>query len=471
MKTFDTNYIDGRWVQAGGERIEVLDPWTRSPYGQVTFATESNVDVAVCSAARAFPAWAGAGPTGREPPLRRLHELIQRRKELFTEGMVQEIGAPRWFCDAIGLAMPIRNLEFAIDAARDLFVEQPMGSSYVLREPMGVAAALTPWNVPLHQMIAKVGAALVAGCTVVLKPSEVAPNSAHLFAQTMHDAGFPAGVFNMLLGGPRIGQALVVHPLVDIVSFTGSGTTGRLVAAAAGKEIKKVVLELGGKSASILLDDADLATAAPTILRQCFVNSGQACVSQSRCLVPADKLPEFERLCIKAAEGWVLGDPARADTRLGPLATEVQYERVLSFIRSGLEEGARLLVGGPDPVEELPGYFVRPTIFTDVTTEMRIAREEIFGPVLSLMPYSELDSAVEIANGLPYGLSGGVWSTNISRAYEVARRMRTGQIAINGAHQNLATPFGGFKQSGYGRENGRFGVEEFLQYKAVHGYN
>lgn len=469
MITLDNNLINGSWVRAGGDTIVTVNPATTQPRAQVRFATAMDVDMAVRAAHAAFPAWSARNVAERNAILRRLHDILHERAEDFARVIAEEVGSPLWFSRRIGMAMPVRNLELAIEAAEELFTETAIGTSVLRREPYGVVAAITPWNAPVHQIVAKVGAALAAGCTVVLKPSEFAAETARLFADAVQDAGVPAGVFNMVFGGGDIGEALVAHPLVDVVSFTGSGAVGRKVAATAAGGIKKVALELGGKSATILLDDADLEKAAETIPALCFANSGQVCVSQSRLLVPRELLSRIEGLLIDAAAGWTIGPPTDEASRIGPVASRAQYDRVRRFIETGIAEGARLLVGGADPVRELPGYYVRPTIFSGVTPDMTIAREEIFGPVLSIIAYDSVDEAIEIANMLPFGLSGGVWSSDVARASEVARRMRTGQVAINGAPQNLAAPFGGYKESGYGRENGRFGVEEFLQMKAIHG--
>jgi acyl-CoA reductase-like NAD-dependent aldehyde dehydrogenase len=334
-----------------------------------------------------------------------------------------------------------------------------------------VVAAITPWNFPLHQIVAKVGAALAAGCTVVLKPSELAPLVARRFARIVHEAGFPPGVFNLVWGnGPDTGAALAAHPDVDMVSFTGSIPGGRAVAHAAAETIKKVALELGGKSATILLDDAPLADAVQTVLRQCFTNSGQICAAQTRLLVPHALMREVEAICKRAASEWTVGDPSHPDTRLGPVANRRQFETVQRHIATALDEGAQLVAGGPGrPAGYDKGYFVRPTVFSGVTMEMSLAHEEVFGPVLAIMPYTDEEHAISIANGTPYGLSGGVFSATPRRALALARRLRTGQVVINGAPQNLAAPFGGYRQSGIGRENGRYGVEEFFEWKSIQG--
>lgn len=469
MNHLDENLIDGRWVKAGGDVVETTDPSTALASGTIRLASIEDVDAAARAARAAFPAWSSRAPADRATILLQLRDLMVERAEDFAAIIAEEVGSPLWFSRRIGVAMPIRNLELAVRAADELFEDEIVGSSVVVREAYGVVAAITPWNAPLHQIVAKVGAALAAGCTVVLKPSEFAARTARLFGELVQAAGAPPGVFNMVFGGAEAGEALVAHPEVDVISFTGSGGVGQKVAATAARGVKKVALELGGKSATILLDDADVDAAAAVLPALCFSNSGQVCVSQSRLLVPTDRLAEVEAALVRATSEWTIGSPTDEKARLGPVASRAAYDRVRRYIDGAVAEGARLVVGGSDAVESLPGFYVRPTIFSDVRPDMTIAREEVFGPVLAIMPYGDVEEAVAIANMLPLGLSGGVWSRDVARAASVARRMQTGQVAINGAPQNLATPFGGYKQSGYGRENGRYGVEEFLQYKAIHG--
>jgi aldehyde dehydrogenase (NAD+) len=340
-------------------------------------------------------------------------------------------------------------------------------NSMVVREPIGVVAAITPWNFPLQQMVAKVTPALVAGNTVVLKPSEVAPLTAGLLAEIIHDAGLPAGVFNMVHGtGPVVGEALAAHPLVDMVSFTGSTRAGRRVSAVAAETVKKVALELGGKSASVVLDDADLVRAVKITVANCYMNNGQACSALTRLLVPADRHDEAVEAAVAAAAKYAPGNPADEATRIGPSVSAAQRDRVVGYIRKGVEEGATLAHGGPDPVEG-PGFFVRPTVFAGVREDMTIAQEEIFGPVLAILPYTDTDDAVRIANGTQYGLAAGVFGGDADRAYEVAGRLRAGQVDVNGGMFNTKAPFGGFKQSGNGREFGRYGLEEFTELKSI----
>jgi acyl-CoA reductase-like NAD-dependent aldehyde dehydrogenase len=347
--------------------------------------------------------------------------------------------------------------------------EEEIGNSRVLREPVGVIGAITPWNYPLNQIAAKVAPALAAGCTVVLKPSEVVPLNAFILAEVVEAAGLPAGVFNLVTGtGPVVGEAIAGHPGVDMVSFTGSTRAGRRVSELASATVKPVAMELGGKSPNVILDDAELERAIPDGVAKCYLNSGQTCSALTRMLIPAEKLEEAEGIAASAAEEFTPGDPFEESTRLGPVVSEAQRERVRGYIEKGQEEGARLITGGAEPPEGLDrGYFVRPTVFSDVKPEMTIAQEEIFGPVLSIQPYEDEEDAIRIANDSSYGLAGGVWSADQDRAIGVARRIRTGQIEINGGAFNPIAPFGGYKQSGHGRENGRYAIEELLQVKSL----
>ena len=364
---------------------------------------------------------------------------------------------------------PLAILEIAARHASSFAYEERVGNSLVVREPVGVVGAITAWNYPLYLLAAKVGSALAAGCTVVLKPSELAPLSALAFADAVREAGLPPGVFNLVVGyGPVAGEALARHPGVDALTFTGSTRAGKRVAQLAAGTVKRVALELGGKSASIVLDDADLAVAVKATVSMCFLNSGQTCAALTRLLVPQALHDEAARLAVEVARSFVLGDPSLESTRLGPLASAAQRERVRSYIATAAREGATLLCGGAEPPPSLAkGYFVQPTVFGRVDPRSAIAQEEIFGPVLSIIPYREEDEAVMIANGTSYGLAGAVWSADERRAERVARRMRTGQVDINGGAFNLEAPFGGYGQSGIGREMGRYGLEEFLEHKAI----
>ena len=375
---------------------------------------------------------------------------------------------------AKGIQVGIPTATFADNAQRamEFTWEEEVGNSSLVREPVGVVAAITPWNYPLHQIANKVAASLAAGCTVVLKPSEVAPINAFLLADIIHEVGLPKGVFNMVTGlGPVVGEAIVAHPKTDMVSFTGSTRAGKRVMEIASQMVKRVSLELGGKSANIILEGADLTKAVPDGIFKCYLNSGQTCSALTRMLVPRSKLSEVEDLAVAAAAGFQPADPITGTSFIGPLVSAAQQQRVKDYIKKGVDEGARIILGGTDAPEGLEkGHYVQPTIFTDVKNSMTIAQEEIFGPVLSIIPYDTEEEAVAIANDSLYGLAGGVWAESDEKAFEVARKIRTGQVEINGGAFNIFAPFGGYKQSGIGRELGKYGFEEFLEVKAVqHG--
>ncbi len=376
---------------------------------------------------------------------------------------------PLTLSQMIQVGLPTSQFAAMPKLMEEVVWEEEIGNSRVLREPVGVLGAITPWNYPLNQIAAKVAPALAAGCTVVLKPSEVTPLNAFLLAEVIEAAGLPAGVFNLVTGlGPVVGEAIAAHPGVDMVSFTGSTRAGKRVSELASATVKPVAMELGGKSPNLILDDADLARAVPDGVAKCFLNSGQTCSALTRMLVPREKLAEAEQIAAATAEAFTPGDPFEASTRLGPLVSDVQRERVRGYIEKGEAEGAKLLTGGAEAPEGLDrGYFVRPTVFSEVTPEMTIAREEIFGPVLAIQPYEDTEDAIRIANDSDYGLAGGVWSASSERAIDVARRIRSGQIEINGGAFNPLAPFGGYGQSGHGRENGRYGLEELLQVKSL----
>lgn len=462
-------YIGGRWVPSTGtDTIEVRNPTTEDVIATVPAGTPADVDAAVAAAREAFEPWSALAPAERAGWLRKAQQALSAAAGEMAEVITADVGVPRRIASAVQVGLPMFNLGHFADLA-DSF--DPMGSevgnSLVVHEPVGVVGAITPWNYPLHQVVLKVAPALAAGCTVVLKPTEIAPLSIYAFVQLLDDIGLPAGVVNMVSGyGVPVGEAIASHPGIDMVSFTGSLRAGSRVAELAAPTVKRVALELGGKSANVLLDDADLTKAITDGVGKCFLNSGQTCSALTRMLVPADRLAEAEEIVTRVAESFRVGDPTDATTKLGPLVSAAQLARVRGYIQRGISDGARLLTGGADPVSET-GFFVAPTVLSGVTPEMTVAREEIFGPVLVLMPYTDEDDAVRIANATDYGLAGGVWSGDPERALRVARRLRTGQVEINGGAFNPAAPFGGYRQSGVGREGGTYGLAEFLEVKAI----
>ncbi|HEV7534357.1 MAG TPA: aldehyde dehydrogenase family protein [Acidimicrobiia bacterium] len=466
----DTIYIDGSWVPSGGTgTIDVHGAATEEVVGRIPDGVAADVDRAVAAAKAAFPAWSATAPEERAKHLQRIQEGLAARQAELAELIATEVGMPLRLSAMIQVGLPTAQVGNYAQVLRDFAFEEQVGHSLVVKEPIGVVGAITPWNYPLNQIVAKVAPALAAGCTVVLKPSEVAPLNAFVLAEVIDDAGLPAGVFNLVSGvGPVVGEAIAAHPDVDMVSFTGSTRAGKRVAELAAASVKKVALELGGKSANVILPDADLEKAVAAGVTNCYLNSGQTCTALTRMLVPRDRLADVERIAAARAERYRVGDPLAEGTSLGPLISDVQRDRVRGYIETGIAEGAKLVTGGVEPPEGLDrGYFVRPTVFSEVTPDMTIAQEEIFGPVLSIIPYDTEDEAVEIANGTIYGLAGGVWSADPAHAERIARRLRTGQVDINGAMFNPLAPFGGYKQSGVGRENGRLGFEEFLETKSL----
>jgi acyl-CoA reductase-like NAD-dependent aldehyde dehydrogenase len=463
-------FIDGEWSDPqGAGTIEVINPATEQVIGHVPEASGDDVDHSVRAARRAFASWSTTAPAERADWLQKIHEALAARADLIAETISAEVGMPLKLSRIIQAGSPIATFKGYARMIRDYKLEEEIGNSLVVREPAGVVACITPWNYPLHQIAAKVAPALAAGCTVVLKPSEVAPLNAFLLADAIAEAGLPAGVFNLVCGyGPKTGEALVTHPEVDMISFTGSTRAGTRISELAAKDVKRVTLELGGKSASVILDDADLRAAIKGTIGACFINSGQTCSAHTRMLVPAGKYAEAAAIAVEEAAKWTPGDPMAETSRLGPLVSRPQYDRVRDFIRTGIEEGAELLTGGAErPAGLDKGYFVPPTVFGKVAPDATIAQQEIFGPVLSIITYEDEDEAVEIANDTVYGLAGGVWSGDPARAERVARRMRTGQVDINGGRFNPLAPFGGYKRSGHGRELGVFGLEEYFEIKAI----
>jgi aldehyde dehydrogenase (NAD+) len=462
------HFVNGTFTDGEGERIDVVNPATEEVIASVPAGTPADADAAVRAAASAFEGWAATPLADRVAAVRRINDGLKARAEELAATITAEVGTPITFSTKVQVVNPV-GITDGVLAEVEAGALDPVtvGNSTIVREPIGVVAAITPWNFPLQQMVAKVTPALVAGNTVVLKPSEVAPLTAGLLATIISEAGLPAGVFNMVHGtGPVVGEALAAHPLVDMVSFTGSTRAGRRVAAVGAETVKKIALELGGKSASVVLDDADIVRAAKITVANCFMNNGQACSALTRLLVPADRHDEAVSAAAAAASKYVPGDPAVESTRIGPAVTAAQRDRVVGYIRTGVEEGATLAAGGPEPVDGV-GYFVRPTVFGNVKPDMTIAQEEIFGPVLSVIPYTDEADAIRIANGTQYGLAAGVFSGDVERARAVAGKLRAGQVDINGAAFNTKAPFGGFKQSGNGREFGRYGLEEFTELKSV----
>jgi acyl-CoA reductase-like NAD-dependent aldehyde dehydrogenase len=436
--------------------------------GHIPDGTPADADRAVAAAKAAFETWGYTPKEERGKYLQRLAEGLAARSAEIGEVISEEVGMPIMWSNMIQAGLPVGNAANYVEILDAFEFEEEIGNSLVVKEPVGVVAAITPWNYPLHQIICKTAPALAAGCTVVLKPSEVAPLNAFILAEVIHEVGFPAGVFNLVTGtGPVVGERLAEHPDVNMVSFTGSTAAGKRVAKVAADTVKRVTLELGGKSANILLDDADFEKVVGKGLFACYMNSGQTCTAHTRMLVPRDKQDEVIELARTAAEGFTVG-PASGDATLGPVISATQRDRVRGYIQKGIDEGATLVAGGPDAPEGLDtGYFIQPTVFADVDPEMTIAQEEIFGPVLSIIPYEDEEDAIRIANGTLYGLAGGVQSGDQERAERVARRMRAGQIDVNGGAYNIRAPFGGYGQSGYGRENGVYGLEEFLEVKSI----
>jgi len=462
--------VGGEVVGAGaGDTIEVVNPATEEVIAAVPAGTAADVDAAVAAARAAFAGWSATPVAERADAVRRISEGLAGRRQEISATITAEMGSPITFASRVQAALPVTTSAALAGLLAGFPWTERIGNSLVLREPAGVVAAITPWNYPLHQAVAKVVPALAAGCTVVLKPSEVAPLTAGLLAEVLHAAGVPAGVLNVVHGyGPVAGEALAEHPDVDMVSFTGSTRAGRRVAAVAAGTVKRVALELGGKSASVLLDDADLGTAVKITMANCFINGGQTCTALSRMLVPAARHDEAVELAVAAAAKYGVGDPTEPGTRIGPMSSAAQRERVAGYLRAGIDQGATVATGGPGAPDGLDrGYYVRPTVFAGVRPDSVIAQEEIFGPVLSVIPYGGEDEAVEIANATPYGLAGAVFSADTDRALAVARRLRTGQVDINGGAFNPLAPFGGYKQSGNGRELGSFGLEEFCELKSI----
>ena len=466
----DSFYINGEWVKAtSSETLEVTSSGTGELYATIPVGTVEEANSAVEAAAAAFYAWSNTSPKERGEFLQRISEKLAERADDIALTIANEVGMPLMLAKGIQAGIPTATFADNAQRAMEFAWEEEVGNSTLVREPVGVVAAITPWNYPLHQIANKVAASLAAGCTVVLKPSEVAPINAFILADIIDEIGLPKGVFNLITGlGPVVGEAIVAHPKTDMVSFTGSTRAGKRVMEIASQMVKRVSLELGGKSANVILEDADLAKAIPDAIFKCYLNSGQTCSALTRLVVPREKLAEIEDLAVAAAAGFAPGDPITGASLIGPLVSAAQQQRVRDYINKGIDEGARILIGGVESPEGLEqGHYVQPTIFSDVRNDMTIAQEEIFGPVLSIIPYDTEEEAINIANDSLYGLGGGVWAGSDEKAFEVARKIRTGQVEINGGSFNIFAPFGGYKQSGIGRELGKYGFEEFLEVKAI----
>lgn len=462
-------FIGGRWQpadRAGG--IPVINPATEQPIATIARGTAADVDRAVTAAQQAFESWSTADAEVRAKALAQVADGLRERRDELLAAIVADLGAPAKMSRWAQVDFGIRDLEEAVNAIGAVEWTRIDRNSTVTREPVGVVGAITPWNFPLHQITTKLAGALAAGCTVVVKPSELAPLASLILAEVIEASDIPPGVVNMVHGyGSDVGEAISAHPGIDMVSFTGSTDTGRRIAASAARTVKKVALELGGKSPAVLLESAPFGKAVPDVLAKCFINSGQSCTALTRMVVPRGRLAEVEELVAATIGKFIVGDPADPATRLGPVISEAQRDRIRGFVRKGQADGLRLLAGGADAPPGLDrGYFVRPTVFSDVPAGHALAQQEIFGPVLSITTYDSVDDAVRIANGTPYGLGGAVWG-DPPAADAVAARIRSGQIEINGGVFNPGAPFGGFKQSGVGREAGRAGIEEYLETKSI----
>lgn len=473
MKNYDKIYINGQWTASEGTKtISVFDSTNEEVMATIPEGTAGDVAKAAAAAKAAFNSWSTLPKADRAKFMNAIGDALGARMDEISSVISRETGMAKMLSNMIQVGIPINSFKQAAALAESFSFEKEVGSSLVVREPIGVVGCITPWNYPLHQIAAKVAFAMAAGCTVVLKPSEVAPVDAFLLAEIIHEAGLPAGVFNLVTGtGPVVGEAISASPDIDMISFTGSTRAGKLVMQTGSETVKKIALELGGKSANIICEDLDEATFAKAIMGgtgQAFLNSGQTCSLLSRMLVPRSRLAEAEGLAAAVAGGIKVGDPFAEGTNVGPLASAAQRDRVIGYINKGIEEGAKLIAGGTGAPEGLDkGYYVKPTVFSEVNNKMTIAQEEIFGPVLVLIPYDGIDNAVDIANDSPYGLAGAVFAADKETGIAIARRIRTGQVTVNGGAFNPNAPFGGYKQSGIGRELGEYGFEEFLEVKSL----
>jgi aldehyde dehydrogenase (NAD+) len=466
-------YIDGAWVPpAKPATRDVINPATEQSIGKISMGSAEDVDRAVKAARKAFTTFSRTTPAERIALLENIVRVYKTRQDELAQTISTEMGAPIWLSKAAQATSGLGHFNQAISVLKSFAFEEARGRTMVIREPVGVCGLITPWNWPINQIACKVAPALAAGCTIVLKPTEIAPLNAIVFTEILHEAGVPAGVFNLVNGdGPTVGVAIASHPGIDMVSFTGSTRAGVQVAINAAPTVKRVTQELGGKSANIILDDADFQTAVAGGVNGCFMNSGQSCNAPTRMLVPAARQAEAVAIAKAAAEKMKVGDPFKEGNQLGPVVSEVQFNKIQGLIQKGIDEGAELVTGGVGRPDGLgTGFYVKPTVFAGVKNSMTIAREEIFGPVLSILPYETEEEAIDIANDTPYGLSGYVSSGDLDRARRVAARLRTGNVHLNGAQASYDAPFGGYKQSGNGREWGIDGFEEFLETKAVLGY-
>jgi len=469
-KNYDKLYVDGQWqVTCSTAFSEVINPATETVCGRIPRGNGQDVDRAVTAARRAFTEWSQTPAQERRRYIDAIAAKLGERQVEIADTIRVEQGAPQQFAMEVQATLPAAVMATYAERAALMDATEEVGNSLIVKQPIGVCALITPWNYPLHQIVGKVAPALAAGCTMVVKPSEETPLNAFLLAEIVDEVGLPAGVFNLVTGAGRVvGEALCTHPQVDMISFTGSTGVGQRISEMGGRTIKRVCLELGGKSANIILDDADLEAAIRYNVDQVMANSGQTCIALTRTLIPVARYEEAVQIAQSAADAIKVGDPADSATFMGPMVSAAQRDSVLDYIRKGIREGATLVAGGLEPPQGLEtGYYVRPTVFADVNNAMVIAREEIFGPVMCLIPYRDETEAVAIANDSPFGLSGAVWSADTGRAIQVARRMQTGQVYINGGPFNPVAPIGGYKQSGNGRELGDEGLKEFIEIKAI----